>query len=48
MQMNRSSYRYAGEREPIDESYIHVVSLSRQYPCWVYRKIYALMRAEDD
>jgi putative transposase len=46
MQMNRSSYRYVGVQEPMDERYVRVVSLSRQYPCWGYRKIYDLMRAE--
>ena len=46
MQMNRSSYRYVGVQEPMDERYVRVVSLSRQYPCWGYRKIYDLMRAK--
>jgi putative transposase len=46
MQMNRSNYRYAGGRELIDERYARVVNLSRQYPCWGYRKIYDLMKSE--
>ena len=46
MQMNRSSYRYIGEREPMDERYARVVGLSQQYPCWGYRKLHALMKGE--
>ena len=46
MQINRSSYRYIGEREPVDECYARVVDLSQHYPCWGYRKIHALMKAE--
>ena len=47
MQINRSSYRYIGEREPVDERHARVVDLSQHYPCWGYRKIHALMKAED-
>ena len=46
MEMNRSSYRYAGTKPLIDEVYERVVGLSHQYPCWGYRKIYDLLRAE--
>lgn len=46
MQMNRSSYRYVGSRELVDEGYTRVVSLSRAYPYWGYRKIYGLLRGE--
>ena len=45
MEMNRSSYRYVGSKEPVDEHYRRCVALSEQYPCWGYRKIYDLMRA---
>ena len=44
MQMNRSSYRYVGNQELVDDRYRRVVSLSRQYPYWGYRKIYDLMK----
>ena len=46
MQMNRSSYRYVGKQEIMDERYRRVLSLSQQYSCWGYRKIYDLMKAE--
>ena len=46
MEMHRSSYRYVGHRTLIDAIYQRVVALSEQYPCWGYRKIYDLMRAE--
>jgi len=46
MQMNRSSYRYVGSQELVDDQYRHVVSLSHQYPYWGYRKIYDLMKGE--
>ncbi len=46
MQMNRSSYRYVGSKEQIDETYREVVRLSQQYPYWGYRKIYALMKEQ--
>jgi putative transposase len=46
MQMNRSSYRYVGGQELMDERYRRVVSLSQQYPYWGYRKIYDLLRGE--
>ena len=32
MQINRSSYRYIGEREPVDECYARVVNLSQHLP----------------
>ena len=47
MQMNRSSYRYVGSQELVDERYRRVVSLSQQYPYWGYRKIYDLLRGEE-
>jgi len=46
MQLNRSSYRYVGSKELIDESYREVVSLSQRYPYWGYRKIYELMKEQ--
>lgn len=46
MQMNRSSYRYVGGQEPMDERYARVMSLSQQYPYWGYRKVYDLMKTE--
>jgi len=46
MQMNRSSYRYVGSQELVDERYRRVVKLSQQYPYWGYRKIYDLLRGE--
>jgi transposase InsO family protein len=46
MQMNRSSYRYVGGQELVDEGYQRVVKLSQQYPYWGYRKIYDLLRGE--
>ncbi len=45
--MNRSSYRYVGSQELVDERYRRVVSLSQQYPYWGYRKIYDLLRGEE-
>ena len=44
MQMNRSSYRYVAIKEPFDETYREVVSLSQRYSYWGYRKIYDLMK----
>ena len=46
MQLNRSSYRYTGKTEPMDEGYGQVVRLSQQYSYWGYRKIFDLMKAE--
>ena len=46
MRMNRSSYRYAGKAEPMDERYQRAVDLSHQYTYWGYRKIFNLMKAE--
>ena len=46
MQMNRSSYRYVGRQELVDERYRRVLRLSQQYPYWGYRKIYDLMKGE--
>jgi len=46
MQLIRSSYRYNSEKPAVDERYQRVVSLSRQYSCWGYRKIYDLMKDE--
>ena len=46
MQMNRSSYRYVGGQELVNEAYQRVVNLSQQYPYWGYRKIYDLLRGE--
>ncbi len=36
MEMNRSSYRYAGTKAVVDGVYQRVVALSHQYPCWGY------------
>ena len=47
MQMNRSSYRYVASKEPFDETYREVVSLSQRYSYWGYRKIYDLMKERD-
>jgi len=47
MQMNRSSYRYVASKEPFDETYRKVLSLSGLYSYWGYRKIYDLMKAEE-
>lgn len=47
MQMNRSSYRYVGGQELMDEGYRWVVGLSNRYPYWGYRKIYDLLRGEE-
>lgn len=44
MQMNRSSYRYVGQRELVDAAYREVIRLSQCYPYFGYRKIYDLMR----
>ena len=46
MQMNRSSYRYVGSKEAIDEIHRTVVRLSDQYRYWGYRKIYDLMKGK--
>lgn len=46
IQLNRSSYRYAGKREAVDERYRRVARLSRRYSYWGYRKIFDLMKAE--
>jgi transposase InsO family protein len=46
MQMNRSSYRYVASKEPFDETYQEVVSLSQRYSYWGYRKIYDLMKEQ--
>lgn len=44
MEVNRSSYRHVGSKPLIDDVYERVVSLSHEFPCWGYRKIYDLMR----
>ena len=44
MQMNRSSYRYVGGQDVMDDAYQRVVSLSDQYRYWGYRKIFDLMK----
>jgi len=46
MQMNRSSYRYVGGQDLMDDAYQRVVSLSDQYRYWGYRKIFDLMKGE--
>jgi transposase InsO family protein len=46
MSINRSSYRYVGSKEPIDEIHQAVVRLSDQYRYWGYRKIYDLMKGK--
>jgi transposase InsO family protein len=45
MNMNRSTYRYTGTRELIDDVYREVMKLSDNYLYWGYRKIYDLMKA---
>lgn len=47
MQLNRSSYRYVGSKELIDETYQEVVRLSQRYSYWGYRKIYDLMKGNE-
>lgn len=44
MQMNRSSYRYAGRQDLVDAGYREVVRSSERNPYFGYRKIYDLMR----
>ena len=44
MQLNRSSYRYAGAADLVDQTYREVIRLSERYPYFGYRKIYDLMR----
>ena len=44
MQLNRSSYRYVGQRQTVDAVYREVIRLSERYPYFGYRKIYDLMR----
>jgi transposase InsO family protein len=46
MIINRSSYRYVGIKEPIDEVHRTVMRLSDQYRYWGYRKIYDLMKGQ--
>jgi transposase InsO family protein len=46
MQMNRTTYRYVGRQELVDERYQRVIALSGQYPYWGYRKIFSLMKDE--
>ncbi len=46
MSINRSSYRYVGSKEPIDEIHQEVVRLSDKYRYWGYRKIYDLMKGK--
>ena len=46
LQLNRSSYRYIGVQAPVDERHARVVNLSQRYPCWGYRKIHVLLKAE--
>lgn len=48
MGMHRSSYRYGGSREIVDEVHRLVVKLSGKYLYWGYRKIYQLLRATHD
>ncbi len=48
MQMNRSSYRYVGGQDVVDDAYQRVVSLSDQYRYWGYRKIFDLMKGEGE
>ncbi len=47
LQMNRSSYRYEGSKELMDEKYQEVVSLSQRFPYWGYRKMYELMKEKE-
>lgn len=46
MQVNRSSYRYRGQRELVDVKYRQVIDLSNRYAYWGYRKVYDLMRQQ--
>jgi putative transposase len=46
MQLNRSSYCHVGVQEPVDGRHARVVRLSQRYPCWGYRKIHALLKAD--
>ena len=46
MQMNRSSDRYVGGQDLMDDAYQRVLSLSDQYRYWGYRKIFDLMKGE--
>ena len=46
MQVNRSSYRYVGQREVIDEKHRQVTQLSDRHPYWGYRKIHDLLRGQ--
>ena len=39
-------YRYVGVQAPLDERHARVVRLSQRYPCWGYRKIHVLQKAE--
>jgi hypothetical protein len=48
MQMNRSSYRYVGGQDVMDDAYQRVVSLSDQYRYWGYRKIVDLMKGKGE
>lgn len=41
--LHRSSYRYCGKRQSVDDTHIEIVRLSQQYPYWGYRKIYDLL-----
>jgi len=47
MQLNRSSYRYVGSKELVDETYREVVRLSQRYPYWGYRKAYELLKEKE-
>ena len=46
MQINRSSYRYVGGQDLMDDAYQRVVGLSDQHRYWGYRKIFDLMKGE--
>ncbi len=47
MQMNRSTYRYRGQRELINAQYRDTVALSQPYPYWGYRKVYDLLKVQN-
>lgn len=46
LQLSRSSYRHISEKPAVDDGYLRVVSLSRYYASWRYRKIYVLIKGE--
>jgi len=45
--IQRSSYRYRGQQEQKDLRYQRVITLSKRYPYWGYRKMHDLMKSEN-